>query len=65
MTVKYTDAFNATKELILATNDWLQDFIDTRLTITNKDELQERFYEIINEFSYAGIKNSNGLLELE
>jgi hypothetical protein len=35
------------------------------LTITNKDELQERFYEIINEFSYAGIKNSNGLLELE
>jgi hypothetical protein len=36
-----------------------------KLTITNKEELQEIFHERIKEFSYTGIKNNNGILELE
>jgi len=35
------------------------------LTITNKEVLQKIFYERIKEFSYNGIINNNGILELE
>ncbi len=42
--IKYTDKFTATKELIVAVNDQIQDFIDVNLTITTCETIGATYW---------------------